>query len=77
MKDELRNVISGKSQVRDGAIIQATASFLKRSSETSRMVKSQKHYKKQETESLKQFIYVMISKALNSLKPLLGLGLLS
>jgi Serine/Threonine/Tyrosine Kinase found in polyvalent proteins len=56
MKDELRHVISGKSQVRDGTTIQATASFLKRSSGTSKMVKSQKHYKKQETESLKIFI---------------------
>jgi hypothetical protein len=56
MKDELRHVISGKSQVRHGTTIQATASFLKRSSGTSKMVKSQKHYKKQETESLKIFI---------------------
>jgi hypothetical protein len=56
MKDDLRNVISRKSEVRNGAIIQTISSYLKRSSRASAMVKDQKHFKKQETEVLKDFI---------------------
>jgi len=56
MKDELRNVISGKSKVRDGTIIQAAACFLKNSAATSQVAKESKHYKKQETKILKDFI---------------------
>lgn len=56
MKDELRNIISGKSQVSNGAIIQTIASYLKRSSETSEVAKNEKHFKKQETKILIDFI---------------------
>ena len=56
MKDELRNVISGKSKVRNGAVIQTISRYLKGSVGTSEVVKNQKHFKKQETEVLKDFI---------------------
>lgn len=56
MKNELRNIISGKSQVRNGSIIQTISSYLKGSTGTSEMAKIQKHFKKQETEILKEFI---------------------
>lgn len=56
MKNELRNIISGKSQVSNGAIIQTIASYLKRSSETSEVAKNEKHFKKQETKILIDFI---------------------
>ncbi len=56
MKDELRNIISGKSKVRSGIIIQAIASYLKRSSGASEVAKNEKHFKKQETKILKEFV---------------------
>jgi Serine/Threonine/Tyrosine Kinase found in polyvalent proteins len=56
MKHELQRIISGKSQVRNGAVIQATACYLKRSQRTSKLVKESKLYKKQETEVLKDYI---------------------
>jgi serine/threonin/tyrosin kinase-like protein len=56
VKDELRNIISGKSKVRDGAVIQATTRYLKRSAETSQVAKEEKHYKKKETTVLKEFV---------------------
>ncbi len=56
MKDELRNIISGKSKVRDGAAIQATARYLKRSAETSQVAKEEKHYKEKEAARLKEYI---------------------
>ena len=56
MKDELRNIISGKSKVRDGAAIQATARYLKRSAQTGRVAKEEKHYKEKEAAGLKEYI---------------------
>ena len=56
MKHELQRIISGKSQVRDGAAIQAAAGYLKRSQRTSNLAKESKFYKKQETEVLKDYI---------------------
>ncbi len=56
MKHELQRIISGKSQVRNGAIIQATACYLKRSQGTSQLAKDSKRYKKQEAEILKEYI---------------------
>ncbi|MFY9309460.1 MAG: hypothetical protein WAQ28_10480 [Bacteroidia bacterium] len=56
MKHELQRVISGKSEVRHGAAIQAAASYLKRSQGASKLVKNSKLYKKQETEVLKAYI---------------------
>lgn len=56
MKNELRNLISGKGEVRYGTLIQAAASYLKASPRTSAMAESEKHYRQKETESLKKFI---------------------
>lgn len=55
LKDELRNVISGKSQVSHGATIQAALSYLKGSARTGRKVKSPKQDKSEEAESLIAF----------------------
>lgn len=56
MKDELQAIISGKSQVKHGAIIQAITGYLIRSERTSEMAKDYKQFKKQETKVLKSFI---------------------
>jgi len=57
MKYELQLIISGKSQVKYGAIIQAAASYLERSQSTSDLVKESKYFKKQETDRL--ILYVV------------------
>jgi len=59
MKYELQLIISGKSQVKYGAIIQATASYLERSQGTSDLVKESKYFKKQETDRLILYIEKM------------------
>ena len=56
MKHELQSIISGKSEVRYGANIQAAACYLKGSERTSQVAKESKFYKKQETEVLIEFI---------------------
>ena len=56
MKNELRNIISGKSEVRDGATIQAITRYLKRGTSASRVAKEEKHYKEKEAEDLKKYI---------------------
>ncbi len=56
IKNELQNIISGKSEVRNGAAIQAAAGYLRRSAEASTAAKAAKHYKTQETEILKNYI---------------------
>jgi hypothetical protein len=56
MKYELQLIISGKSQVKYGTIIQATASYLERSQGTSDLVKESKYFKKQETDRLILYI---------------------
>jgi hypothetical protein len=56
MKHELQNVISGKSQVRFGGIIQAAAGYLKRSQSSGSVAKGTKLFKKQETEALTGYI---------------------
>ena len=56
MKDELQAIISGKNTVSNGAVIQSAACYLAASSNASRLAKSEKHYKAQETEALKKFI---------------------
>ncbi|RZF59646.1 putative polyvalent protein kinase domain-containing protein [Sphingobacterium corticibacterium] len=55
MKDELLDIISGKSQVRYGAIIQAIAGYLRESTSTSKRSKDQKHLKKQEETHIEKF----------------------
>lgn len=56
MKYELQRIISGESQVKYGAIIQTITNYLSRSQSASSLVKEFKHFKKQETEILEQFI---------------------
>ncbi|MHB8260797.1 MAG: putative polyvalent protein kinase domain-containing protein [Bacteroidia bacterium] len=56
MKHELRNVISGTSKVRNGAVIQSAASYLKRSTQAGEVVKESKHFKNQEAAFLKEYV---------------------
>lgn len=56
MKNELLDVLSGKSQVRFGATIQAIACYLADGTKPSKEVKNTKHFKKQETERLIHYI---------------------
>ncbi|CAM3508161.1 XRE family transcriptional regulator [Flavobacterium longum] len=56
LKDELHNVISGKSQVRFGTAIQAISSYLDDGAQASRSDSDQKRFKKQETEKLELYI---------------------
>jgi len=56
IKDELQNILSGKSQVGDGNVIQTIANYLRRSQTTSKLAQTDKYYKKEETEKLLIFI---------------------
>lgn len=56
LKHELHNVLSGKSQVRFGAIIQSIASYLNDGTQTSTIIEDEKHFKKQETKRLENYI---------------------
>jgi uncharacterized coiled-coil DUF342 family protein len=56
IKDELKNIIQGKSQVGCGKLIQTIALYLRRSKETGALASRKKHSKKQETEELIKFI---------------------
>jgi len=56
LKYELHNVLSGKSEVRFGTIIQAIACYLKNGEKTSAAIESGKHFKGEETERLESYI---------------------
>lgn len=56
MKYELQLIISGKSEVKYGATIQAAASYLERGQSSSDLVKESKYFKKQETDRLIQYV---------------------
>lgn len=56
LKSKLYDVISGKSQVRFGAIIQAVASYLGDGSQAGSEIENTKQFKEQETEKLESFI---------------------
>ena len=56
LKNELHNVISGKSQVSYGAIIQAIASYLDNGSQASDEIESSKQIREQETKKLESFV---------------------
>ena len=56
LKYELQNVLSGKSQVRFGTIIQTIAGYLKNGEGTSDKIENSKHFKSEEAERLKNFI---------------------
>ena len=55
-KIHLYAVISGKSEVRHGKIIQAIADHLRESQSTSTALKGTKHYKEQERQELETYI---------------------
>lgn len=56
MKNELQNIISGKGKVIFGDAIQAIASDLERGCRSSRLVKTDEYFKKQETKVLIELI---------------------
>jgi len=55
-KNELQNIISGKEQFSEGAIIQTTARYLRGSKEAGGRAEEKQFTKEEETESLKNFI---------------------
>ena len=55
MKHELQNIISGKSQVKYGANIQAIANYLKNGKRTSTLAEKRIHFKKEEESLIAQF----------------------
>ena len=58
MKNELQNIISGKSQVKHGANIQATASYLKNGKGTGTLAEKGIDFKKQEEALIEEFATV-------------------
>lgn len=56
LRNELFNVLSGKSEVRFGTIIQTITRYLKDGDTTSSGLEDKKHFKKQETKRLEDFI---------------------
>ena len=56
LKNELHNIISGKSQVRFGATIQAVASYLSDGTQSSSKSQDAKQIRKQETKRLENFV---------------------
>jgi len=52
LKNELHNVLSGKSEIRFGAIIQSIASYLVDGTQASGIIEDEKHFKQQETKKL-------------------------
>jgi hypothetical protein len=56
LKDELHNVLSGKSEIRFGTIIQAIACYLNNGEKTSSALEDEKHFKNQETKRLEKYI---------------------
>ncbi|MBS7254664.1 putative polyvalent protein kinase domain-containing protein [Flavobacterium branchiicola] len=55
MKNELQNIISGKSQVRHGNSIQTISRYLRKSKSAGRETESSKQIKSEETTLIKQF----------------------
>ena len=56
LKNELHNILSGKSEVRFGTVIQAIASYLNDGKKASPTFEVEKHFKKQEAEKLEKYI---------------------
>lgn len=57
LKNELHNVLSGKSEVRFGTIIQTIACYLNDGEKSSETIEGEKHFKNQEAARLENFIY--------------------
>jgi len=56
MNNEIQDVISGKSQVRYGTNIQAAINYFRTCEKTGSLGKTDKHFKREETKSLKKYI---------------------
>lgn len=56
LKYELHNVLSGKSQIRFGTIIQSIACYLNDGAQASAIIEDEKYIKKQETKKLESYI---------------------
>ena len=56
LKNEIYNVLSGKSQIRFGTVIQTIASNLNDGEKTSTTIEVEKHFKKEETKRLEDYI---------------------
>jgi hypothetical protein len=56
IQNEIQLIISGKGEVRYGAIIQAITHYLRRSQSANSMAKGSLLYKKEEAEALKKYI---------------------
>ena len=56
MNNEIQRIISGKSQVRYGTNIQTVIGYLTSSKKSGALDKKDKHFKREETEKLKQYI---------------------
>ena len=56
LKNELHNVLSGKSKIRFGTVIQSIASYLNNGEKASATIEIEKHFKKQETKRLEDYI---------------------
>ena len=56
MNDEIQRIISGKSQVRYGTNIQAAIDNLRKGEKSGSLDKTDKRFKKEETERLKQIV---------------------
>ncbi len=56
LKTKLYDVLSGKSEVRNGEAIQAIANYLRKSQETSTAIKGTKLFKEQEKQKLEHYI---------------------
>jgi hypothetical protein len=58
MNNEIYNIISGKSKVRYGTNIQAALNYLTTSEKSSTLDKTNKYFKREETERLKKYIEI-------------------
>lgn len=56
IKNELQNILQGKSQVSHGELIQTIASYLRGSEKTSTLAKTDKYFKSEEEQRLIHFI---------------------
>jgi hypothetical protein len=56
LKNELFNILSGKSKISQGSIIQTIACYLKNGENSGRITENEKHFKKEEAKDLIEFI---------------------
>ena len=56
LKNEIRNVLSGKSKVRFGATIQTIASYISNGAQTSAIIEREEQSKSQEAKKLEEYI---------------------